>query len=578
MDQSKPTTKLGDEPDLLFKRAQGRISLISAGVGAAPQAGQAAQPPLHSSQQQFANIQLDATLNDCESGYVPTVGRWGSEWPMAPPRAEEVAPAAAAQDPLLPADQQLADAVVRGMGLTTTRSAAATEHPTGRGTGAIRRTPSTSSEEDLEDEELVPPTDLTSVDGSERYSDIRQLLARQQPVAGSLEGISGGQWIVGDGYDLEAFNQINGVWPLGHPLPLPDWSSSESAGKGTLIFDNVWQYEELNGIVETTLQRMLEETHYNTVNLFVDFYRSFKRTRRSDLRSFFQFYDVPINRRHHMCVSLAFEIMARMVQLFPVLANYLYVVSCEEQVMDCNDYVQLDEECGLNSVDAGVEKEHVMVAMRIAIGERRGVMILDPGYHVSRAVTVMQDQSYPHTGWFTQSKEPRLQRDYCYEYSQQNGKFVEWKEREIRGEDTSYKTSLVYVAQEYITAIDVTVRRNLVYNFRSLLSRDAKGQVFAGIYFPLVANGQEAYLTIFYDGPNDQRVRTKLMFNAFKVGKGKLPDYVSQHLSRLAPQLKMPLPELTELCKSLAEVVTDQNFVSQVLAINDDIGNMSVEN
>jgi len=34
-------------------------------------------------------------------------------------------------------------------------------------------------------------------------------------------------------------------------------------------------------------------------------------------------------------------------------------------------------------------------------------------------------------GWFTQSKEPRLQRDYCYAYSQQNGKFVEWQEREI---------------------------------------------------------------------------------------------------------------------------------------------------
>ncbi|KAH8320806.1 hypothetical protein KR067_010426, partial [Drosophila pandora] len=472
-------------------------------------------------------------------------------------------------------DQQLADAV-RGMGLTT-RSAAAPERAgTTSGTGAIRRTPSTSSsEEDYEDEELVQPqpTDLTSVDAPERYSDVRQLLARQ-PVQ-PLEGITGSGWVVGDGYDLEAFNQVNGVWPLGHPLPLPDWSSG---GKSTLVFDNVWQYEELNGIVETTLQRMLEETHYNTVNLFVDFYRSFKRTRRSDLRSFFQFYDVPINRRHHMCVSLAFEIMARMVQLFPVLANYLYVVSCEEQVMDCHDYVQLDEECGLNSVDAGVEKEHVMVAMRIAIGERRGVMILDPGYHVSRAVTVMQDQSYPHTGWFTQSKEPHLQRDYCYAYSQQNNKFVEWKEREIRGEDTSYKTSLIYVAQEYITAIDVTVRRNLVYNFRSLLSRDAKGQVYAGIYFPLVANVQESYLTLFYDGPNEQRVRTKLMFSAFKVGKGKLPDYIGQHLSRLAPQLRMPLQELTDLCKSLAEVVTDQNFIGQVLAINSDIGNMSVEN
>ncbi|XP_017149729.1 uncharacterized protein LOC108160316, partial [Drosophila miranda] len=478
-------------------------------------------------------------------------------------------------------DQHLADAV-RGLGLTTKSPFAHDQSGKARSTGTIRRTPSTSSEDDYEDDEVLqwlPTADLTSVDGSERYSDIRQLLARQQPFLPEDQHSLGSDWAVGDGYDLSAYNQINGVWPLGHPLPLPDWTSGEGeAGKRTLIFDNVWQYEELNGIVETTLQRMLEETHYNTVNLFVDFYRSFKRTRRSELRSFFQFYVVPINRRHHMCVSLAFEIMARMVRMFPVLAQYLYVVSCEEQVMDCNDYVQLDEEYGLNSANAAVEKEHVMVAMRIAIGERRGVMILDPGYHVSRAVTVMKDQSYPHTGWFTQSKEPHLQRDYCYAYSQHSGKFVEWKEREIRGEKSSFKTSLVYVAQEYITAIDVTVRRNLVYNFRSLLSRDAKGQVYAGIYFPLVANVQESYLTIFYDGPNEQRVRTKLMFSGFKVGKGKLPDSISHHLGKLAPQLKMPLQELTELCKALAEVVTDQNFIGQVLSINDDIGNMSVEN
>ncbi|XP_068145927.1 uncharacterized protein [Drosophila tropicalis] len=463
-----------------------------------------------------------------------------------------------------------------------------------RNTGAVRRMPSTSSEDDYsnydadeeEDEEELAEdnghgcwsTDLTSVDRlqmSDLYADIRQLLSRQQQHHHQQLEHMQSEWIVGDGYDLNAFNQMNGVWPLGHPLPLPDWSTQV---KPTLTFENVWQYEELNAIVETTLQRMLEETHYNTVNLFMDFYRSFKRTRRSDLRSFFQFYDVPINRRHHMCVSLAFEIMARLVQMFPVLAQYLYLVSCEEQVIDCNDYVQLDEEYGLNSANAAVEKEHVMVAMRIAINGRRGIMILDPGYHVSRAVTVMLDQSYPHTGWFGQSKEPHLQRDYCYNYSQHSDKFVEWREREIRGDEASFKNSLVYVAQEYSTAIDVTVRRNLVYNFRSLLSRDAKGQVYAGIYFPLVANVQESYLTIFYDGPNEQRVRTKLLFNAFKVGKGKLPDSIVQHLTKLAPQLRLPLPELTDLCKSLAEVVTDQNFITQVLSINDDIGNMSVEN
>ncbi|KAH8372336.1 hypothetical protein KR093_011082, partial [Drosophila rubida] len=508
------------------------------------------------------------------------------------------------------ADEPLADAM-RGLGLTTSARHEAIEQaarpPNGgphRATpGTLpMRTPSTSSEDDDEDVEEPQqwlPTDLTSVaTASERYSDIAQLLAKQQQQQQhELQRHPDAHWAMADGYDLSAYNQINGVWPLGHPLPLPDWSSAEEPAKATLHFDNVWQYEELNGVVETALQRMLEETHYNTVNLFVDFYRSFKRTRRSDLRSFFQFYDVPINRRHHMCVSLAFEIIARLVQMFPQLGQYLYVVSCEEQVVDCNDYVQMDEEYGMNSADAGVEKEHVMVAMRFAIGERRGVMILDPGYHVGRAVTVMSDQSYPHTGkttlpllpttlltpallgWFNQSKEPHLQRDYCYSYSQHSDKFVEWKEREIRGDEASFKTSLIYVAQEYMTAVDVTVRRNLVYNFRSLLSRDAKGRVYAGLYFPLVSNVQEAHLTLFYDGPNEQRVKAKLMFSAFKVGKGKqLPDYVLQHLVKLSPQLNMSQHELTELCKSLCEVVSDQNFIGQVLAINDDIGVMSMEN
>lgn len=315
-------------------------------------------------------------------------------------------------------EQKLADAM-RGLGLTTTTATANAEKPitntqqhggTQRVNGPMpmpmpMRTPSTSSEDDDEDveepQQQWTSTDLTSVaTASERYSDIGQLLARQKSSACAADLLATG-WAMPDGYDLSAYNQVNGVWPLGHPLPLPDWggsSADETQAKETLMFDNVWQYEELNGIVEMALQRMLEETHYNTVNLFVDFYRSFKRTRRSDLRSFFQFYDVPINRRHHMCVSLAFEIIARLVQMFPQLGQYLYVVSCEEQVADCNDYVQMDEEYGMNSADAGVEKEHVMVAMRFAIGERRGVMILDPGYHVGRAVTVMNDQSYPHTG------------------------------------------------------------------------------------------------------------------------------------------------------------------------------------
>ena len=53
---------------------------------------------------------------------------------------------------------------------------------------------------------------------------------------------------------------------------------------------------------------------------------------------------------------------------------------------------------------------------------------------------------------------------------------------------------------------------------------------------------------------------------------------MQQHLEKLAPQLNMSLKELMKLLTSLTDVVMDQDFIKQLLAINDDIGNMSAEN
>lgn len=52
--------------------------------------------------------------------------------------------------------------------------------------------------------------------------------------------------------------------------------------------------------------------------------------------------------------------------------------------------------------------------------------------------------------------------------------------------------------------------------FRSLLSRNAKGRVCAGIYFPVSTGGGDAQLTLFYDGANDASVKVKQKFNVFK--------------------------------------------------------------
>lgn len=295
----------------------------------------------------------------------------------------------------------------------------------------------------------------------------------------------------------------------------------------------MWQYEDIVGVIETTLQHMLEETHYNTVNNFLDFYTSFRSTSTgSGLGNFFQAYVPPINRRHHMCVSLAMEIVARLAAHIPHLAEHFFLVSCEECVEACDPYVANCKELGMDNAMYSLEKEHSLIAMRIQVAGRDGIMLLDPGYHVARAVTIMQDQCYPHTGWFTQSQEAHVKREYSYTYSGLSDDFVEWTIRCTRGNDEpTIESSLVYVKQLYRTAIDVTVRRNLVYNFRSLLSRDAKGRVCAGIYFPVVESGAESAFTIFYDGPQDQSVKIKTKFAVFldetKVSRPSIDQYFS---------------------------------------------------
>lgn len=44
------------------------------------------------------------------------------------------------------------------------------------------------------------------------------------------------------------------------------------------------------------------------------------------------------------------------------------------------------------------EKEHVLMCLKVEFGGRLGTLLCDPGYHVSRVVTIMSDGAYPHSG------------------------------------------------------------------------------------------------------------------------------------------------------------------------------------
>lgn len=395
--------------------------------------------------------------------------------------------------------------------------------------------------------------------------------------AGTALGTAGLEWTLDeDSYNLAKFDQTNGAWPIDSPLPLPKWSNKPAR---PYIVDKVWQYEDLIGLIETKLQRMLEETHYNTANNFVDFHKAYRSTHSADpdLRTHFQNYTIPINRRHHMCVSLAMEIVSRLAEHHPDIAEHFYLVSCEEAVEESEAYVHHCTEKNIEHAAPTLEKEHALVAMQVVVGGREGVLILDPGYHVARAVTVMKDQCYPHTGWFTQSDEPHCKREYSYVLSHHDSNFITWTERVTRGGKQHHEMSVIYIERPYRTAIDVTVRRNLVYNFRSLLSRDAKGRVCAGLYFPVVPNPADAQVTLFYDSVNDTQVKQKFKFSSFKDPQ-QIPENIMAHLETLAPQLRLEQAELVQLMSDLADSVHDAEFIRQVLDINHSINEMSADN
>ncbi|XP_077294383.1 uncharacterized protein LOC143916951 [Arctopsyche grandis] len=290
--------------------------------------------------------------------------------------------------------------------------------------------------------------------------------------------------------------------------------------------------------------------------------------RRPPLPAFFRRYRPVLRPRRHTCVGLGLELLRRL----PVPPSAAFLVSCEESIDDIRYY--LSDGTGPEAMADTVEKEHVLVAMPIEVEGRRGLTLCDPGYHVARVVTVMQDRCYPHTGWFTQTEDPHCKKEYNYSFNINNPDYVEWAERSTRGNNVKYQTSLIYVGRPFCNAIDVTERRNLVYNFRSLLARDQKGRLVAGIYFPVVL--KDAAFTIFYEDKSGKQ-RIKYMFSMFH-DLNSVPNIVLEQIVMCNSQMNYEDGELLSLIVKIAETMADTSFISQILSINNEICTLSADN
>lgn len=214
------------------------------------------------------------------------------------------------------------------------------------------------------------------------------------------------------------------------------------------------------------------------------------------------------------------------------------------------------------------EKEHVVVGVRFKIGDREGIMIADPGYHLGTVVTIMKDKKSPHTGLFALHNTFMSIKLHNYTFNLRNDNYIEWFEEDYRKKSYKAQTSLIYAERPFINSIAVTEKRNLAYTFKSWLKRDPKGNVMAGIYFPLNPKFEEATFTVIIGF----RAKVKFLFQDF-LDIRDLPEDLLVIFDLLSKTMDCSKILLLTTIRQLAIVMSDKEFIEDIIILNSEIKN-----
>ncbi|ODN01706.1 hypothetical protein Ocin01_04981 [Orchesella cincta] len=388
----------------------------------------------------------------------------------------------------------------------------------------------------------------------------------------------------------------NTLWPTSRPLPFPRWDTKEPQ---VVRFKDILEYEEFAGSIELISQQLVATHKYNTVGNYIRFYQNFKASNAEQLVPYFREYDPPITPEHYTCVGLAMELIENIngfITRSHSAYSKFYIVSAEESIETVETYI-----CNVPPNVLLVEKEHVAVCLKIEIGtgmgpKRSGYLLLDPGYHVSRVVTIMEDKSYPHTGTDSLTYEPSfflscpygthtfltffpsfkgcfMQEDNGrkkkeYDYTVTSPDYVSWNVTETKSDYQTGWTNLIFVGRPFLSGIDFAERRNLLYDFKSLLQRDCKGQLLAGLYFS--TNPKKAKkITLFYTENNNVVYKHQNMVEVFAD---------NADIQLCEEQMNMKKGELLQLMNSIGTIIHDEDFITQSAKINKEIWTISRDN
>ncbi|CAG7732267.1 unnamed protein product [Allacma fusca] len=166
---------------------------------------------------------------------------------------------------------------------------------------------------------------------------------------------------------------------------------------------------------------------------------------------------------------------------------------------------------------------------------------------------------------FVQSDDGRAKKEY--EYTMATPEYVSWHVMSTKQGIRETHTSLVFTGRPFLSAVDVAERRNLIYNFKSLLRRDPKGRLIAGLYFKV--NSSRPTITMFYM-ENNNRVDVKLnIVRNFKE---------TDEIRNCEEQMGLKKGSLIQKLNTIGRSINDLEFVSQVVNLEEKISSISAEN
>jgi hypothetical protein len=164
-----------------------------------------------------------------------------------------------------------------------------------------------------------------------------------------------------------------------------------------------------------------------------------------------------------------------------------------------------------------------------------------------------------------QSDDGRAKKEY--EYTMATPEYVSWRVINTKQGIGETHTSLIFTGRPFLNAVDVAERRNLIYNFKSLLRRDPKGRLLAGLYFKV--NPSRPTVTMFYM-ENNNRVDVKLnIVRNFKE---------TDEIRNCEEQMGLKKGSLIQKLNTVGRIVHDTEFVNQMVNLEEKISSISAEN